>query len=537
MGRSRSGERSARAISNPDAVRDHGRAEVRLFTGTESAAFDKWAMEDVGVPSPVLMENAGRSAALVLHRIHPTGRVVALVGPGNNGGDGIVLARTLRSLGREVRVFALGDRPDPDPLLHGWPIPVRPVPQDDGELELELAGGRVLVDALLGTGARGAPREPYARVIRALNRSPLPVVALDLPSGLDAESGSAPGEVVWADLTVAFGAPKVGSALFPGREHSGRLVAVEIGFPPVGDGHAGARLITPGWARSHRPRRSVVTHKNAEGRLLILAGSPGVAGAAILAARAALRAGVGYVRISSSPENRVVLQSTVPEALFVDATDEDALAEALRSSDALVAGPGMGVGEVEGERLDGLLARSEGKSVLLDADALTLLGRGALPAFREAASPGRRLLTPHPGEAARIGAEPGESVHDPLGVVRRIGERWGAAVLLKGTPSVVAGPQGGEVWVGTTGSSDLASAGMGDVLSGTAGAFLARGTEGWMAGALALHFTGRAARRSGGRESLLPSDVVDHLSGALAEEETSSVLDLPFVILDLRAAH
>lgn len=524
-----------------------GRDGVVLPTGTESAAMDRWAMESRGVPSPVLMENAGREAARVLERLFPRGEVIVLAGSGNNGGDGVVLARTLAARGRPVRLLVLGDRPDPDPLLHGWPLTVQRLGRD---VEPEAAGGDlsgagVLVDALLGTGIRGAPREPHARAIRALGRAGAPVLSLDIPSGVDADTGQVPGEAVRARVTVAFGAPKLGTLLFPGRERAGRLVAVEIGFPPWGPELPEAALITPGWAGKRRPRRALVTHKNAEGRLLILAGRPGMAGAAVLGARGALRAGAGFVRVASAPENRVILQSAAPEAVFVDITDADALLEAARASDALAAGPGWGTGEQAAERLNHLLEEGAPPGVLLDADALTLLGAGRLPAFARAGDRGRRLLTPHPGEMARLGGSEERIREAPLTVAREGARKWEAALLLKGTPSVVASPGddegngsggkgGGPVMVSMTGSSDLARAGMGDVLTGVAGAFLARGAGALEAAGLALHYTGWAGALAGLGESLLPRDVAEHLPGALATGgDGTTDLDLPSLLLDL----
>ncbi|MSR22286.1 MAG: NAD(P)H-hydrate dehydratase [Gemmatimonadetes bacterium] len=504
-----------------------------LPTAPESAALDRWATLERGVPSTLLMENAGRSATLVLERIFPEGPVLVAAGPGNNGGDGMVLARTLAAHGRDVRVIIVGSRPAPDPLLHGWPVPIQRLSDDDEPLDTALRSAGVLVDALLGTGARGEPRAEHARVIQAMNSSGRPVLALDVPSGVDASSGAVPGMAIRAQVTVALGSPKLGTLLFPARELAGRIVAVEIGFPPPATGWASARLLTPDWARARRPQqRRNPTHKKAEGWLLILAGSPGMAGAAVLAARGALRAGAGYVQVASPPENRSVIQAAVPEAIFLDVSDEDRLLDAARSCDALAAGPGMGTGPVEAKRLDRLLSLPDLGGVVLDADALTLLGEGRLPGLATAPI-GRRLLTPHPGEMARLGEMAERVRKSPLDACRSGAARWHSTVLLKGAPSVVAEDGEGPVWVSATGSSDLARAGMGDVLTGVAGAFMARGLGGLEAAGVALHYTGRAASATGLGETLLPSDVAEQLSGALNEEEASSDLGYPFVTLDL----
>ncbi len=198
----------------------------------------------------------------------------------------------------------------------------------------------------------------------------------------------------------------------------------------------------------------------------------------------------------------------------------------------------MGLDDEAADRLNGVLSSEGPSAVVLDADALTLLGAGRLPAFSEAADPRRRLLTPHPGEMARLGADREKVLADPLAVCRNGAKQWASALLLKGHPSLITDSADGVVWLSTSGSSDLARAGIGDVLTGAAGAFLARGADGLEAGAFALHFTGRAAALTGRGETLLPSDITENLSAAFTDPFTSvSDLGLPFVILDLDPAH
>lgn len=512
-----------------------GRVFVPVPTGSQSAAFDRRAIESEGVPQPVLMENAGRGAAQVLTRLFPRGTVLVLAGGGNNGGDGVVLARTLQSWGRPVELLSDPGRPNPDPLLHGWEVSGEPIPDGDLRLAARLQAADVVVDALLGTGIRGAPRPAQARVIRAMNDTDRPVLALDIPSGVDADTGAVEGEVVRARATVAFGAPKLGTLLHPGREMSGRLLAVEIGFPPWKNQDVSGRLLTPEWAHRHRPRRPLVTHKNATGRLLLVAGSSRMGGAAVLAARGALRSGVGYLRVAVPEDLRSVLQSSVPEAVQVERDDPGALGEALAASDALAAGPGLGTDPETARLLDGLLAEAGHRPVLLDADALNLLAAGKLTQWDPAGS-GPALLTPHPGEAARLlDRSSAEVADDPVQAARELARRYGAAVLLKGAPSVVATPREADpLLISATGSSDLARAGMGDVLTGSAGAFLARGADPAVAGGLALHFTGLAALLAGEGEALLPGSVAEGLVRALATEGAgTSPLELPSLVLDL----
>lgn len=517
-------------------IRPFGRALVGAPTGTESTDFDRFSIQELGVPQPTLMENAGRSAALVLQRLYPRGHVSALVGSGNNGGDALVLLRNLAAWGRPVTAILVGERTEEEALLHGWGIRTLRDTDFQGSMDRlsgELAGAEVMVDGVLGTGITGPPRERQAFAIRGMNRRDAPVVALDVPSGVDAVSGAVPGDAVVASLTVAFGGAKLGGLLHPGRRLVGRLVVVEIGFPPVEESTFQGTLVTPGWVTRRLPRRDPDTHKNAVGALLLVAGRSGMAGAAILAARAALRTGVGFLRIASPPENRSILQEAVPEAVYIDATDEKALGEAVEASRALGVGPGLGT-EEEGRRILGSVLASGGtETLLLDADALNLISMGHGKALRDLGGGRDVVLTPHPGEMSRLTEMEVKTVtaHRPE-MALRLAEETGCTVLLKGMPSLVATPASG-LFVDTVGTSDLAAAGMGDVLSGVIAAFLAQGSSPQEAASLGLHTSGRAAARTGLGVSLTPEDVVEAMPGALKEEgDGYSELDFPFVLFD-----
>lgn len=518
-------------------LRPFGRAHVAAPTGAEAAAFDRRAIAELGVPQPVLMENAGRSAAELLVRLFPEGRVVGVVGAGNNGGDALVLLRTLAAWGRDVRAVLVAPRPEPETVLHAWPIPVA---GDDalgpGGWEGLFAGAGVIVDGILGTGVQGPPRERQAAAIRRVNASGIPVLALDVPSGVDAGTGAAPGEAVRARVTVCFGAPKLGVLLHPGREMAGRVLAVEIGFPPPPDQGASAWVITPAWAQARLPERRPDTHKNAVGRLCVVAGRAGMGGAAVLAARGALRAGAGLVQVASPAANREVLQQAVPEALFVDAADRAALDDALAQASAVAVGPGLGT-DADAERALARVLEGPAVPLVADADALNLLaaGRPRLAAGLGAARP--VLITPHPGESARLGfPAPAGDGAARLAAARGACAALGGAVLLKGAPSVVAAP-GSPLLVDVQGSSDLASAGMGDVLTGVCGALLAQGCSPAEAGAAALHLTGRAAALAGRGKALLAGDVVRWLPEALSERGAGVTdLGLPALLLDLDPA-
>lgn len=499
--------------------------EVPVLTAAAMAAWDRSAIEAQGIPERVLMESAGRAAAAVVARLRPEGRIVCVCGGGNNGGDGWVLARTLRAWGRDVDVVAVGAGDAHAALRHGWTLEST----DPDRLVERLRGASVAVDALLGTGARGAPRGAYAGAISALTGSGVPVVALDGPSGVDLTTGAGHGEAVRAVATVTFGAPKRGLLRFPGRALAGRIVAVEVGFPPLAS--AAAWLVTPGWARSVLPPVPPDAHKGRMGTVAIVAGRAGMAGAAVLAGWGALRAGAGMARIASPEANRTILQTALPEALFVDRTaGAAAIAE---GAAAIVAGPAMGTGGAAAELLRALLASGDAP-VLLDADAITLLARD--PSLLEGVTR-PLLLTPHPGEMGRLlGCSTEEVTADPFGVATEAAERFGAAVLLKGAPSLAAAPSA-PLRVSVDGHSGLATGGNGDVLGGVAAAFLARGMAPHDAAGAALYFAGRAAEIAGRGRGLLPRDVAEALPAALAEAPGGgSALGLPFVTLDLPPA-
>jgi NAD(P)H-hydrate epimerase len=506
-------------------VRDvHGHALVPLVTAAEAAELDRAAREHAGIPERVLMETAGRSAALIIDRLYPRGRVVAMAGAGHNGGDALVAARVLRAWGREVSVVAVGNHLPDAPLLHGLSLDIEPPEAAAGWL----ARADVLIDGILGTGLRGPVRASAAEAIEAINSSTRPVVSLDLPSGLDGNTGRVNGAVIRADVTITFGWPKIGMLFQPARSVCGRLIVVEIGFPPYEK--ASALALTPGWAALRLPRRAPDAHKGSVGRLLVLAGREGMGGAVSLTAHAAQRAGAGLVRVASAAANRSIVQTLVPEATFVDrATLSDADLEGIN---ALVAGPGIGTDDEGQAVLERALVGTGTKPVLLDAGALTNFAR-APDALRDLARSRPVVLTPHAGELERLSGQAAADIAaDPVAAARAAAEAFGCVVLLKGQPSVIAAPQSA-LLVNTVGSSDTASAGMGDTLAGIIGAFLAAGVPARDAAALGLFYGSRAADLAGRGRSLSPRDVADALPRAFERAGAAhSSLRLPFVTFD-----
>lgn len=502
----------------------HGRDGVALLTAAEAAALDADASTRAGVPPGVLMENAGRAAAQLVHAFHPDGLIVAVAGAGNNGGDAVVAARVLLGWGRDVVLVHAGARPPAAHLTHGHDLPV--LAGNGAVAAVEHAA--VVIDGILGTGASGAPRGSAADWIAHIARARGAVVALDLPSGIDATSGAVAAQAVNADLTVTFGWPKLGMLLLPARRCCGRIIAVEIGFPPLE--RFDAEAITPGWAHARLPVRAADAHKSTVGRVFVLAGSTGMAGAAVLCANAAQRAGAGYVRIGSVAENRVIVQTAVPEATFVDAAQLDDAAFA--GMDALVAGPGIGTHDGALAALGRALELTPELPTLLDADALNLFARDA-DELRAIARGRPLLITPHPGEMARLlASNTADIAAAPVDAAREASARFGAAVLLKGQPSIIA-MEGEPLLVATAGSSDLATAGMGDHLAGVAGAFLAAGAPPRVAAGLALQYSGRAAQLARRGRSLSPRDVTAALPRAFARSAAYlPPVAFPFIVFD-----
>lgn len=490
--------------------------------------WDHRAIQLGGIPERTLIETAARAAAAVVQRLHPSGRIAAAVGGGNNGADALVLLRVLRAWGREVTAVLAEGVQAPPKLLHGWDVEVvRP-----REAERVLRDSAAIVDGILGTGGAGAPRPPQEALIEAIGHAGRPVIALDGPSGVDLTTGQIPGQAIRADLTVTFGVPKRGLLLFPGRAHAGRIIAVEVGFPPIAADEHSAALITPDWARRHLPGISPNAHKGDLGTVAIVAGHPGMAGAALLAGLGAGRAGAGKIELVSVPENREILQVGIPEALFVD-RESDGLDGLLARAGAVVAGPGMGTDDEDLAVLRRVVAVGDAP-LLLDADALTLLARTP-DLLQDISRP--VLLTPHPGEMSRLlGVETKVITADPFRFAGEAAERWGCPVLLKGSPALVAAP-GKPTLINVAGHSGIATGGMGDVLAGVAGALLAQGASPHAALALALFYAGRAAEIAGRGRSLLPRDVTEALPVALADPGTvAPPLGLPGVILDLPPA-
>ena len=492
-----------------------------LWVAEEMRAADAWAIEQDGVPSPELMERAGEGLARVAAEAAGDGPVRILIGSGNNGGDGLVAARLLRSEGWSVDVLSAAslERLAGDARANLERLPGdAPAPFEPGRL----AGSGVVVDALLGTGFAGAPREQVASAIAAVNAQAAPVVACDVPSGVDASSGEVLGEAVRATVTATFHGPKLGLYLAPGAWHAGAVRVIEIGIgraapPPRQAGliGAGSLALVPG-----RPRHG---SKFTSGTVLIAGGARGLTGAPRMAALAAMRAGAGYVQVAVPASAELVLQLALMEAMTRGLEEEDgahgpagvaAVEQLAGRAGSVVLGPGLSRA-ASAAAFARAVALAVEAPLLIDADGLNAHAE-LLESLVERRGP--TVLTPHAGELGRLlGRESSEVDAQRLRCAREAAERSGAVVVLKGDDSIIAAP-GGPVAVSRGASPALASAGTGDVLSGVIGALLAKGLgpfEAAAAGVLAHARAGVVAAERHGADHTIAGDVIDALPQAM----------------------
>jgi ADP-dependent NAD(P)H-hydrate dehydratase / NAD(P)H-hydrate epimerase len=502
---------------------------VRVVTAEQMRRFDRWAISEIGIPSLVLMENAALGVADAIGERFPEAEeVLLLCGPGNNGGDGLALARHLYGRGYRCRVWLavegrrlVGDAASQLGFLQGLGVPVHEMAEADF---VALPRADVVVDALFGTGLSRALEGDYGTLAGAISAHEAPVVAVDLPSGLDASHGAPIGPHVRADVTVTFARPKLAHVLDPAARAVGEVVVADLGVPWVeleGDG-PGCWLLQAEALREWLPARRQESHKGDYGHLLLLAGSPGMSGAAVLAARAAVRAGAGLVTMAVPEAIRAECHLGCLEAMTLPVGDERAtpdgsrveslLAAASRRS-ALAIGPGLGTGEEITVLVRDLVLRARVPAVL-DADGLhPFAGRLEELAARE----GDLVLTPHPGELARLlGVSTVAVQDDRLGAAREAAARSRAVVVLKGHQSLVAEPDG-EIAINPTGNPGLATGGTGDVLTGLVGALLAQGFDPAAAARLGVFVHGLAGDLVAadlGERSLSAADVAESLPAA-----------------------
>jgi hydroxyethylthiazole kinase-like uncharacterized protein yjeF len=509
-----------------------------VFTAAEMRALDARAIEKLGVPGPQLMENAGRGAAAVIIREWAPlrgKRVTILCGKGNNGGDGFVVARHLKGKGARARVLLLGRRAevkgDAAKALRRWRGRVEEINGDEGlaTVRSALTEADIVVDALLGTGLSGAAHGLLAHTIELVNdvcgRGAIPVIALDLPSGLASDGGLLLGPAVRADSTLTFAGLKRALLLYPAAECAGRVVVVPIGIAEAEVGRGITTfLLEESDVRGLFPRRRPDAHKGTYGHLLVVAGSLGKSGAAALAGTAALRSGVGLCTVATASSQQPTIAGFTME-LMTEALPEtagraiafkakDHLDELAAQRDAVAVGPGLSL-DAESQALARALVSEVPRPMVVDADALSALA-GHLDLLEEASAP--RVLTPHPGEMARLlGMTVAQVQADRIEIVRECCVRYRVHLVLKGARSVLGCPDG-RVFINPTGNPGMATGGSGDVLTGMIGAFLARRFDplaALQAGCYLHGLAGDLAAADRGEEGLMASDIIQAIPAAL----------------------
>jgi NAD(P)H-hydrate epimerase len=490
---------------------------------------DRKAIEEFGVPSLDLMERAGAGSAHVIARagVESGKSVVILCGKGNNGGDGFVAARYLQEWGARVTCWVIAERDElsSDTLRNlvsaedaGVTIRRFQPGVSEGELSKDLDKAEFAVDALLGTGSKGQLRDPIRRLARILNESAARVFSLDIPTGMNADSGAVDEDCVRALMTITFGFPKRGLYALPGRDLCGDITVVDLGYPEesidVSTGvllwHEMRHLLNP---------RDPRGHKGDFGRVVVIAGSPGMTGAACLSAESALRSGAGLVKLLVPARLEHVCATKLTEVMVFGLPESrsgtfspesmDAAAGFIGEADAVLLGPGLSTRQPARHFVRELLPRIE-KPLVLDADGLNALGKDPSGA---AAHLARRdaILTPHPGELARlVGRKAGDLARDAVASARHAAAHYGCDVVFKATPAVVASPDG-TIDLCSLGSDGMATAGSGDVLAGLLAGLLAQGYDAPTAARVGVMVHARAgdiARGELSRRGMIAGDIL-----------------------------
>ena len=481
-----------------------------LYTAAQTRELDRLAIEEHGLSSNILLERAGEAAFALLHSRWPDiQRITVFCGTGNNGGDGFVLARLAHENNIEVSVYQVGG----SSKLQGDALAAMQRLQGAGVTPTAFGGQRLqnvdlIVDGLLGTGMRGEVSGEYRKAIDAINDAPAPVLALDLPSGLNADTGMVCGVAVRAACTLSFIGLKQGLLTGEAVEYCGELHFSDLSVPRIiyTRQPASARRLDYARLKKNLSRRPRHAHKGEAGHVLVIGGDRGMSGAVRLAGEAALRSGAGLVSIASRESHATLISSSRPELMCHGVEQAQQLEKLVERATVIAVGPGLGQSDWAKEMLNYVVA--SGKPLLLDADALNLIAAGALPEIMLRGA--NRVLTPHPGEAARLLDQDVKQVQvDRFATSKALLEKYGGVCVLKGAGTLVASEEG--VGVCNAGNPGMASAGMGDVLSGIIAALMAQGLACTDAAQLGVCLHARAADlavKSVGERGLLAGDLM-----------------------------
>lgn len=510
---------------------------MKIVSAQEMQGIDTQAIEKLKIPSIVLMENAGYGVLQVIEKEYfpPRGRSITIFsGPGNNGGDGMVVARHLFNRGARVRVLLLtekakirGDAAINLEIILNMGIPLEQLlsPRHVRNLKQKLASQDLLIDALLGTGSKGAPRGLIRETVHLINELKIPTLSVDLPTGVDTDTGQVEGEAVQADCTVTFAHPKRGFYLYPGMDYTGRIVVVDIGIPKdLGVEEIKCHLITSKDFPKQLFYRKPSSHKGSFGHVLVLAGSEGMTGAASLAALASLRMGAGLVTLGIPRSLNQILEIKLTEVMTLplDETPEKTLSleafgkirELAQKSRAVAVGPGISTNNSTKELVKRLVAELE-VPMILDADGISAFAAD-ISLLRERRAP--LIITPHPGEMGQLLEVPTDRIQiDRLGAATTLAKETGKVVVLKGARTIISDAKG-EVWINPTGNPGMASAGTGDVLTGIIGGLLAQEIPPFSSARTGVYLHGLAgdiAAANGEELTLVALDIIKCLPEAI----------------------
>lgn len=488
-----------------------------LYNAAQVRELDRRAIEDFGIPGITLMKRAGQALfAEILQRWPEASHLSIFCGAGNNGGDGYIVAAL--ACQKNIAVTLIETRqPQQDNTQsdagkareYALQQGVVPVPAENWLVDADFTEGSIIIDALLGTGFKGALRQPFADLIAHINDTQLPVVAADIPSGLSADSGLVLEQAVQADLTLTFIGMKIGLFTGQGRSYSGDIVFADLQVPPqVYDALPLAQLLDYDtlYARfEHDHPRALSNHKGHHGHLVVVGGDQGFAGAALMAAEAAVRLGAGLVSVITRSENSAAYAARLPEVMVCDASNVEQVEALMGKASAVVIGPGLGT-KAWGQKLLQRILESE-LPTLLDADALNLLSSGR---FDHKLPLKNGLITPHPGEASRLLNMTTQAVNqDRVQAVEKLQKAVASVALLKGSGTLIRSES--ELALCPYGNPGMGSGGMGDVLSGIIGSLMAQGVESWEAAKLGACLHAYAADRLAveeGMRGLLATDLI-----------------------------
>jgi NAD(P)H-hydrate epimerase len=512
---------------------------MKVVTAEQMRDIDRKTIEKFGIPGNVLMERAGAAVASRVRELYEKRKTIVLAGGGNNGGDGIVVARELYNSGWHVRVLLLikEDKLSPECLSQfriakqmGVPVEFR---TEITEKDLHSA---IVVDAMLGTGLNKDVEGKMAKAINFLTSSDMPVLSIDVPSGISSDTGQVMGVAVRAQHTVTFGLPKRGHFLYPGAEYTGRLFVEHIGFPEelLTSHELNVDMLEKKTISSFVPSRPTYSHKGTYGHVFVIAGSRGKTGAALMTAKSCMRTGAGLVTLGVPESLMDVFQSRVTEEMTLPLPDQGGSLSAKaiepilqflsQKANILCIGPGIGVSD-ETEKVIEAVVKSSPVPIVIDADGLNSIPNTGV--LKNAQAP--LILTPHPGELSRLlskaskGKDPSSSItaieEDRINTAISFARDEGVYLVLKGVPTIVAEPEG-KAFINSTGNPGMATGGAGDVLTGIIASFLGQGLSPLNASILGVYIHGLAgdvAAAEKGEHSVIAPDIIESLPSAFRQ--------------------